>query len=347
MPVIVKIKTGISLISAIMLLLAPFSVFSASQQEVERVFSLIDENQLRDANRLSSELLKKAPEHPELLFAKALIADKRGDSKRAVSLYQSLTRSHPEILEPFNNLAIHQANTGNFKIAISTLERAMQANPAVATAYRNLTAIYEQQASAAYRKALNSKAKFKPLSLASLDKIHSLEINAEVNIVDQQPVVVAETLKEKSEPVAEPASVEPTTSTNNEIKVTETTPLKAARQAVESNAVQKQALIDHVKSWASAWSDRDVDRYLSHYSGNFLPRDGLTLAAWRKQRHGRLRCREFIVVKPSRYRIEVDGNQAVVNFQQYYKSDRFEDTIRKTLRLEKRAGRWLIVQELI
>ena len=387
----------------------------AQKADLQELFELIADGQLDKAAQLNRELVDKQPDNPELLFAEALIADKKGSSKKAIKLYTQLNASHPEMLEAFNNLAIHQANTGNYKAAIDTLERALHANPSVATAYGNLTAIYARLASAAYRKALNSKVKPKPLELASINKVKSIEFN----IFAEQPALVAsvenfinDSLKQQPETVTEPAPeiivatvskpiappstaiTEPAPAAIQAVQITEPVAVKpaitvavvkkpsvakatekpklpkpeiatdsqspevvtavvsakptaAAKQAVEDSAAQKQALINQIKSWAVAWSDRDVDRYLSHYSNQFKPRNGLSLADWRQQRHGRLRWREFIIVKPSRYRIELNDDLATVNFQQYYKSDRFEDTIRKTLKLKKQRGKWLITEELI
>ncbi|MEJ2177499.1 MAG: hypothetical protein P8Y12_06015 [Gammaproteobacteria bacterium] len=372
--------------------------------QTDEIYALIEQDKLSDAMQQTKSMLAESPGDPSLLFAQAIIAEKNGSPKDAIRIYQGLTLSHPELLEPFNNLAIHYARAGDYKAAISTLELAMQVHPSVATAYRNLTAIYEQLASAAYRKALNSDAPLVPLELASLEKIDtstpgdtkeqprlvasvesylneslgseqsaadegtskvSIEIDPataveesaqlstdssppnepeqdrDVKAAPAEPAVTVET-----ESVIEPSEPEPEPEPEP-IIVAAVTPTAEARQAAEDNATQKQALIDRVKSWASAWSDRDVDRYLSHYSESFKPRDNMTLEEWKKQRYGRLRWREFIIVKPSEYSISVEGDSAAVNFSQYYKSERFEDTIRKTLEFKKEKGRWLITRELI
>ncbi|MGI9317670.1 MAG: L,D-transpeptidase Cds6 family protein [bacterium] len=387
-------RVRLALLASALLMLS----VTGNADDTEEIYALIEQNQLSDAMRQTKTLLDKAPGDPTLLFAQAVIAEKNGNPEDAVRIYQGLTLSHPELLEPFNNLAIHYARAGDYKAAISTLELAMQSHPAVATAYQNLTAIYAQLASAAYRKALDSDTPLEPLELASLEKIDPNALGA----VRDQPRLVAsvenylneslentqnegdnqslplaiENVTPEVEVVAPPAKTEPETQPS-EIVVTEVetaviepaepekaietakepkpepaviaavTPTAEAKQAAEQYAAQKQALIDQVKSWASAWSDRDVDRYLAHYSGNFVPRDNLALDEWKKQRYGRLRWREFIIVKPSKYNISVDGNTASVEFDQYYKSERFEDTIRKTLRFRKETSGWLITRELI
>lgn len=379
--------------------------------ETDEIYALIEQDRLSDALKQTETLLRDAPEDPALLFAQAVIAEKNGSNREAIEIYKGLTLSNPELLEPFNNLAIHYARTGDYKAAITTLEQAMQSNPSIATAYRNLTAIYAQLASVAYRKALNSDTPLEPLELASLEKLDSLTSGSS----QKPPILVAsvqnyitESLgqnpsSEDDQPINEPAdqtkeisaadSVEskPESETKSETKseperesaqqkvqavvvesaptaveapdpeevekaakpipepavIAAVTPTAEAKQVAEDIAAQKQALINHIKSWAEAWSDRDVDRYLSHYSERFKPRDNLTLEEWKKQRYGRLRWREFIIVKPSKYNISIEGSSATVDFSQYYKSERFEDTIQKTLKFVKEGDRWLITKELI
>ncbi len=377
--------------------------------ETDEIYALIEQDRLSDAMRQTETLLRDAPEDPALLFARAVIAEKNGSNREAVEIYKGLTLSHPEMLEPFNNLAIHYARTGDYKAAITTLEQAMQSNPSIATAYRNLTAIYAQLASVAYRKALNSDTPLEPLELASLEKLDSSTSGSSQNppilvasvqnyiteslgqnssSEDDQPTneaadrtkktSAADSVESKPEsetksgPEPEPESAlqqvqavvvesAPTTVKAPDPEKVEkaaeaipepaviaaVTPTVEAKQVAEDIAAQKQALINHIKSWAEAWSDRDVDRYLSHYSERFKPRDNLTLEEWKKQRYGRLRWREFIIVKPSKYSISIEGKSATVDFSQYYKSERFEDTIRKTLEFNKEGNRWLITKELI
>ena len=372
-----------------------FVTLSVNADPTEKIYALIEQDKLSDAMQQTKSLLEESPGDPSLLFAQAIIAEKNGSTEEAIRIYQGLTLSNPELLEPFNNLAIHYARAGDYKSAISTLELAMQVHPSVATAYRNLTAIYEQLASAAYRKALDSNAPIEPLELAALDKIdpatpgtatdqprlvasvenylsESLDPNQDAKVVVPNPVAddpaesivepvqsVDEKAQKELEVVAEvvktpvPETTESSTKIEEEtpapepIIVAAVTPAAEAKQAVEEATEQKQGLIDQIKSWASAWSDRDVDRYLAHYSEDFKPRDNMTLGDWKKQRYGRLRWREFIIVEPSEYNISIEGDTATVNFTQYYKSERFEDTIRKTLNFQKEKGKWLIIEELI
>ncbi len=406
----------------------------ASAQSTETIFQLISDNDLKKAQKALSAARQNTDDPAnsgELLFASALIADKSGETKKAIGLYLELIDSHPTMMGPYNNLAIHYAKEGDYKSAVETLEKALSANQSVATAYGNLQSIYARMASLAYRKALNSDTPTPPLQLATIESSENIGVvstqptlvasaesfieqtlnsgdgvnlaentatednqtsdtsdtsnagdtsevasvarnpqNDENNIVvaansvaqesqsdaASQPIIKSATTDvQQSQPVIEEAAVAVDVApaiAEKQIEVAKAIPAATklsedAKELAERSAAEKQALIDHVKSWASAWSDRDVDRYLSHYSPGFTPRDNLSLEEWKKQRYGRLRWREFIIVKPSRYRIELDDDVATVNFNQYYKSERFEDTIRKTLKFKKENGQWRITHEFI
>ncbi len=112
---------------------------------------------------------------------------------------------------------------------------------------------------------------------------------------------------------------------------------------------QKNEIIKQLKHWAESWSSQSVDEYLAHYSGNFVPRGISTLEAWKKQRESRLLLRDFINVDISQFNVDIteNGERATVNFTQHYKSNVFEDTIRKTVELELSGEQWLILSEQI
>jgi len=362
----------------------------ALAQNTDAIFELIANGELEKAQQALDSVTGSNAESGDILFANALIADKQKQSKKAISLYLELIDSHPEMMGPYNNLAIHYASTGDYESATKTLERALSSNKTIGTTFGNLQAIYARRASLAYRKALNSDAPLKPLNLATIETspasdtplAQSTLVASAQNFIEKSISEAANDTSSQSNTQASVTSsgVETTESANIEIvaegtisatttqdvkepavkaievetKVVEVEPVSApvkiseeAKRIAESSAAEKQALIDHVKSWAKAWSDRDVDRYLSHYSDEFKPRDNMGLEEWKKQRYGRLRWREFIIVKPSRYSIDLRNDLATVNFSQYYKSERFEDTIRKTLELRKENGKWRILREFI
>ena len=107
-----------------------------------------------------------------------------------------------------------------------------------------------------------------------------------------------------------------------------------------------EAAIETVRAWAAAWSNQQVEDYLSFYAPDFRPADGLDRAAWEARRRERLRRPAYIRVTISGLSAESAGDGAVrATFGQEYESDTFSDRVSKILTLVERDGRWLILTE--
>lgn len=135
----------------------------------------------------------------------------------------------------------------------------------------------------------------------------------------------------------------------------ETKPVAAAEPApaaqAEAPAAQDSAEIDAravrsaLERWAADWSSGNVDAYLAHYSRNFVPSDGNTLAGWKEQRRLRVGKADSIRVTLSDVAIEVAGKQAVARFLQDYQSETYKVVNRKQLDFAREASAWKITSE--
>jgi tetratricopeptide (TPR) repeat protein len=143
----------------------------AAGDEYPELRALLEQGRLDAARNQVTTLLARRPDDPMLRFTRAVIAEQEGNKRMAMDIYASLNRTHPALLEPYNNLAILYADAGDYKSAVTTLENALKSNAAVATTYGNLTAIYTRLASAAYGKALDAPTPLAPLELASLTQL--------------------------------------------------------------------------------------------------------------------------------------------------------------------------------
>ncbi|HEX4917174.1 MAG TPA: TRAP transporter large permease subunit [Limnobacter sp.] len=110
-------------------------------------------------------------------------------------------------------------------------------------------------------------------------------------------------------------------------------------------AVAQSEITEMVSNWAAAWSARDVEGYLSFYSANFELPGQLSREQWEGQRRSRIVGKKNIEVDTSNLSVQVDGDNATVEFDQAYKADNYSDNVRKTIRLAKEGGRWKIVTE--
>jgi len=101
-----------------------------------------------------------------------------------------------------------------------------------------------------------------------------------------------------------------------------------------------------VDLWVTAWSSQDINEYLSYYAPEFVPGDGGTARAWRESRRKRLSEPKFIQVDISDLHVVMHGeDHAQASFIQQYRSDGYNDRVRKTLLLKQSDQRWLIVGE--
>jgi SH3 domain protein len=111
--------------------------------------------------------------------------------------------------------------------------------------------------------------------------------------------------------------------------------------------VRSADLVALVTSWAQAWSNQDVDEYLASYSDRFQPASGLSRSRWQEQRRQRLTAPSFIEVEISSLDVSIDGpERGSVTFDQSYRSDTFQDVVRKSLELVLEDGEWRILSEV-
>ena len=115
---------------------------------------------------------------------------------------------------------------------------------------------------------------------------------------------------------------------------------------VPPRSKNEQAIHAMVKNWAQAWQNQAIDEYLSFYSPEFIPANGLSLAQWQQQRTERVSEPLFIKTETSEVNvIELHGDFAQVQFRQKYTAAKYQDQVMKTLQLERQRGKWLIVKE--
>lgn len=91
-------------------------------------------------------------------FLKGVILSEQGRTNEAFDVFFALTVDHPELAEPYNNIAVIYASRGEYDRARDALESAIRANPEYAVAYENLGDVYARLAARAYEKSLGLDA---------------------------------------------------------------------------------------------------------------------------------------------------------------------------------------------
>jgi tetratricopeptide (TPR) repeat protein len=286
----------------------------AAADELQEANRLLQSGQRQQALERVNKALAAKPRDPQARFLKGVILTEQGNTKEAIEIFTRLTQDFPELPEPYNNLAVIHAAQGQYDKARAALEQSIRTHPSYATAYENLGDVYAKLASQAYDKALQ------------LDKSNTGAQNklSLVREIARGPTVLAAAAPkepEKAKPAEKP---------------------KPAAPAADAPAEVLQAL----NAWAQAWSNRDVDAYLSHYAKDFRTPKGQDRAAWEKARRARIGGAKSITVEIDSPKVTMKGaDQASVTFRQGYRSDTFKSSSRKTLQLIRSEGRWLIQDE--
>ena len=147
---------------------------------------MIEEKDYLEAKKIVEQLLDSDKENPQLLFINGVLLSELGEIDKAINVFVSLTKSHPALPEPYNNLAVLYAQNGNFDLAKTALEKSIKTHPSYATAHINLGDLYTRMASESYNQALqidksNKNAKTKLSLIKKLFNFQPINKNIVLN----------------------------------------------------------------------------------------------------------------------------------------------------------------------
>ncbi|QXL83279.1 nuclear transport factor 2 family protein [Comamonas sp. NLF-1-9] len=298
--------------------------------------------------------LAATPKDPQLRFLRGVAQSESRQTKAAIETFTELTRDYPELPEPYNNLAVLYAQENQLDKARAALEMAIRTNPSYATAHENLGDIYAKLAGQAYNKALQlegaSGESLKPKlalirdlfparSTPSADTAPAPEPGAPAKAAAAQPPAAASASSTQA-PASATAQAQAQASAAAPASGADTGAAAAASQA-------EQSVAQAVQAWARAWSDKDMQAYLSAYADDFSPAGRQSRAAWEKDRHARIVGKSQISVKLHDLKIKVRGDEASASFRQEYQGDALHVNSSKTLTLARRDGNWKITRESV
>ena len=107
---------------------------------------------------------------------------------------------------------------------------------------------------------------------------------------------------------------------------------------------QGQILLDRVEGWSKAWSQKDLDRYLSYYASNFTWKN-LDLQGWRKRKAWLNQHYRIISVQLNDIRFFRQGKMVLATAQEIYQSNQFASAGLKHLYLVQNSEEWRILGE--
>lgn len=318
---------------------------TAESTPVAQIQALLEEGNLEEALILTDAELGRNGEDITLRFLRGLVLTRLNRLDQAAETFSKLSQEHPELPEPYNNLAVVYAAKGDYEKARQALQMAINTHPSYATAHENMGDIYAKMASQAYNQALelkedNVSAKAK---LALIDDLFSLPVGEQAAMSGiGSDGVQAETAVRLEPPAVAPRKEEtPGQAAPSPSALVAAEPREIPEPLPDTTDVRRT-----VDLWATAWSSKDVDAYLSFYAPDFAPEEGGPRSAWIEARRKRLLQPRFIKVEVSDVKVVMHGeDHAQATFVQQYQSDTFSDRVRKTLLLKQSDDHWLIVQE--
>ncbi|WP_431095734.1 L,D-transpeptidase Cds6 family protein [Polaromonas aquatica] len=318
---------------------ATLSVSVAHADDYADVSRLMRAGQYAEAQSKVDQYLASKPRDPQMRFFKGVIQTETGKTNEAIATFTKITEDYPELPEPYNNMAVLYAGQSQFDKARAALEMAIRTNPSYATAHENLGDVYARLASQAYSKALQLDGgnAAVPPKLALIRTLFSAESK---NLA--KPAAAAPAAAPAPAPVAKPA---PAPAPAAPVAAIPTPPAAAIPAAPAAAAGAEKEVEAAVRSWAQAWSDKDMNGYLGSYGQNFDPPGKQARKAWEEDRRARIVGKSRISVKLSDMAIAVQGAKATARFKQDYNADSINISSRKTLEMAKAGDRWVIVKE--
>ena len=123
-----------------------------SDEDLGRAISLAADDRRAEARVVLDSVLGRDPDHPRARLLDGILRAREGLLNEAIEIFDRLRRDHPDMSEPWNNLAVLYAAQGRFDEARETLLAALGRKPS-AVAYANLGDIYSNLARQAYVRA--------------------------------------------------------------------------------------------------------------------------------------------------------------------------------------------------
>lgn len=358
-------------------LLAGLHASPAMADELTDVSQLLRAGQHAQALSKADAFLSKNPKDAQMRFLKGVILTEQNKSSEAIVIFSKLTEDFPALPEPYNNLAVLYASSGQYDKARVALDKAIHTNPTYATAYENLGDVHAKLASQAYDKALqldssNSGAKSKltmvrtlvgntgvtnPKTIVAAAPVPSAPPAPAKQVAASSPTAPAPSAKVEAKIEAKPAAKEiakqeaeakaeaRAAERKAELKQEEEARREAKLKANAAAEAERDQVLAAVNNWAKAWSSRDVKGYLNAYASDFELPGKQSRKDWAEERRARIEDKGRISVKIESPQVSVSGTTATVKFRQIYDSDRTKANSRKTLVMIKQSGKWHIKQE--
>lgn len=311
-------------VAAISLFWSIVAATPALGDELQDVKGLLRDGNLTEALVKANKALVRKENDASMQFVKGLVLSEQKKTSEAIEVFTKLTAEHPDYPEPYNNLAVLFATSGQYTKARIALETALKLNPNYATAQENLGDVYLQAAIQTYTEAAKSDS-----DNANL-KIKLKGVRMTLGLPSSEAVAAA------------PAK---NASNATSLALAALPSATIVRMPAKDPVTQRDAVLKVVDQWSRAWSSKDTKMYFSLYSDDFRTPRGEKREVWEKGRRSRIINKSSIEIQVLSPSVTVENKTAVVTFQQVYVSGKLSSTDRKSLTLKQEDGTWKIYQE--
>jgi murein L,D-transpeptidase YafK len=108
--------------------------------------------------------------------------------------------------------------------------------------------------------------------------------------------------------------------------------------------LKKENIRTMLANWANAWSSKNIEEYIKHYSKDFKS-DDFNKTTWREYKEKLNKQYDYIKVQIEDLKIELDDKKVSAIFIQRYESDKYKALGKKTLILLFEGDEWKIYKE--
>jgi len=286
-------------------------VLANEQSDMESILTLINERPFVALEKIKKRL-RSSPGEPRLLFYKGVTEAKVNQIDEAINTYIDLINRHPNLPEPYNNLAVIYAERQELDLAKETLEKAIKTNSSYSVAHVNLGDIYTQMATNAYNMAfeIDKDNKIAKNKLKLITELFNYRPNT-----NEKSIALGKLEKE------------------NIVIIT------------RSKSTDKKNIIKRIETWKTAWEDKDLDLYFDSYSENFKYPNQMSQNQWENYRSDRIVNKKNISINISNIKLKFKKDIIQAVFYQEYKSTGYQQKSKKTLFFEFQSDDWKIIEE--
>jgi len=293
------------------LLLFPLLGLAKPESDLSSILILINEKPFIALEKIKKRL-RASPNEPRLLFYKGVTEAKLNQIDNAINTYNDLINKHPNLPEPYNNLAVIYAERQELVLAKETLEKAIMTNSSYSVAHVNLGDIYTQMATNAYNMAFE---------IDKDNKVAKNKLKLITELFNYNP-----NTKEKSIIIQD--------TKNNDITKNN-----------RSKSGDKKEIIKRLDVWKTAWENKDLVLYFNSYSSNFKYPNQMSHVQWEDYRRDRIINKKNIAIGISNIKFKFSKDIIHVVFYQEYKSTGYQQKSKKTLIFEFQSNDWKIIEE--